>query len=290
MSRTRLACRSRRPHVARPPLRLPADSGGPIRVLGPSPRVGAPRRRRRRRAVTRRRRRRDRSRDRCATRASRSASASVLVAVARRRRGRLVPDRRGAAAPRRPSRRVGAATTAPRVATRRPGATPRRDRQPTTTATAAAARIVVDVAGAVRRPGVVELAGGRPGHRRDRGAPAARLPDADLDRLNLAAKVADGAARPGAAGRRPAGRPIPAAAARRGRPATRAPTAGRSNLNTATQRAARGAARASGPRSPAAIVAERERRGGVPIGQRARATSAASARQRFADLRDLVTV
>ena len=151
------------------------------------------------------------------------------------------------------TRRRDATTTTRRAADRRSGRR-RRRRDP----------IVVHVAGAVARPGVVEL------------APAARvidaveavggaLADGDLDRLNLAAKVADGAA-----GLRAEGRPGRSRRARRRR-RRRATGAGDRRRRAARRQAqpqhrhagaARGAARASGRRYAQAIIAERERRGG----------------------------
>ncbi len=150
--------------------------------------------------------------------------------------------------------------------------------------------MVVHVAGAVARPGVVELADG------------ARVIDAveavggataegDLDRLNLAASVTDGArifvpvrgqADPGvlATGEAPSGAGGDGAAA---------PSPGaKLDLNTATQ-AQLEALPGIGPAYAQAIIAERTRRGGFSSVNELREVRGIGD-QRFADLAPLVTV
>jgi len=152
---------------------------------------------------------------------------------------------------------------------------------PNATSTTAGTALVVHVAGAVRRPGLYRLA---PGSRVADALDAAGgpQPGADLDRLNLAGRLADGqrvaVARVGA--------PVPPgpAEAAGGGPDPAEPidlnTAGLAELETLPH---------VGPATAQAILAERNRRGGfrsprdllrVPgIGER-----------RFADLRDRVRV
>jgi competence protein ComEA len=143
-------------------------------------------------------------------------------------------------------------------------------------------RVVVHVAGAVTKPGVVELpAGSRVIDAVE--AVGGALPDSDLDRLNLAAKVADGqriyVAKPGAAD--------PGAATDGGDPTTGAP-AGKLDLNTATQ-AQLEALPGVGPSFAQAILAERQRRGGFTSVNELRSVRGIGDK-RFADLAPLVTV
>jgi competence protein ComEA len=145
--------------------------------------------------------------------------------------------------------------------------------------------IVVHVAGAVATPGVVELP---PGSRVIDAVEAAggAVADADLDRLNLAAKVADGervlVQRVG----------DPASAAAGGEPTAGSEDAGSApglvNLNTATQRDLEELP-GIGPVLAGAIVDERERRGGFRSVQELRDVDGIG-EKRFADLADLVTV
>jgi competence protein ComEA len=141
--------------------------------------------------------------------------------------------------------------------------------------------VVVHVAGAVAHPGVVELpVGARVIDAVE--AVGSALPSADLDRLNLAAKLVDGER---------------VLVARVGDPATAAAGSGSSdsteqagplNLNTATQ-AQLDTLPGVGPQLAAAIIKERDRRGGFRS-----VNELSSVRgigdKRLADLRDLVTV
>jgi len=150
--------------------------------------------------------------------------------------------------------------------------------------------VLVHVAGAVVRPGLVRVVTGA----RVADAITAAggpVPEADLDRLNLAAKVADGqrilvvtrgAAGIGAAAS--AGDPGDAADASGGAAADGA----RVNLNTATV-ADLDALPGIGPTFAAAIVRERERRGGFTSVDQLRDVRGIG-EKRFADLKDLVTV
>jgi competence protein ComEA len=145
-------------------------------------------------------------------------------------------------------------------------------------------RVTVHVAGAVARPGVydldanarvidaVEAAGG--------GAP-----DADLNRLNLAAKVADGqrvhVQRVGEATPPAPGSPGGAAGGS-------ADPSGLVNLNSATP-AELETLPGIGPTLAEAIIAERERRGGFRSVNELRDVRGIG-EKRFADLKDKVTV
>jgi competence protein ComEA len=141
--------------------------------------------------------------------------------------------------------------------------------------------LVVHVAGAVTRPGVLEL---EPGARVIDAVEAAggALPDADLDRLNLAAKLSDGervlVQRVGAP---------PAPADPTGEPADGAST-GPLDLNTATT-AQLEELPGIGPVLAEAIVDERERRGGFRSVNELRDVRGIGDK-RFEDLRALVTV
>lgn len=154
----------------------------------------------------------------------------------------------------------------------------------TTAATAGPAVLVVHVAGAVLRPGVVELpAGSRVIDAVE--AVGGGLPEADLDRLNLAAPLADGqrvlVAKvgdpptpadpvPPAAGAAPAAERVPV------------------DLNTATQEELESLP-GIGPTLARAILDEREKRGGFRSVNELRDVRGIG-EQRFADLRGLVTV
>ena len=142
--------------------------------------------------------------------------------------------------------------------------------------------IVVHVAGAVERPGIVELRGGARVVDAIVAAGGA-LAEAELDRLNLAAPVADGqrVAVPRV------GEPTPPVDASTGG-ASDGAVAQPVNLNTATV-AELETLPGIGPTLAAAIVAERERLGGfraVDDLQRVRGIG----EQRYARLRDLVTL
>ncbi len=150
---------------------------------------------------------------------------------------------------------------------------------------AASGRIVVHVAGAVTHPGVVELAAGARVIDAIEAVGGA-LPDGDLDRLNLAAKLADGervyvgkpgvadpGAASGAAGDAGSGAAVPGA---------------KINLNTATQ-AQLEELPGVGPAFAQAILAERQRRGGFTSVNDLRSVRGIGDK-RFADLSPLVTV
>lgn len=148
--------------------------------------------------------------------------------------------------------------------------------------------VIVHVAGAVARPGVVSLsAGARVVDAIDAaGGPRA---DADLDRLNLAAPVADGdrvlVARVGD----PPTPSLPTGGARDADdPAGAAGTIGPIDLNTATL-ADLEELPGIGPTLAAAIIAERDRRGGFGSVDDLRSVRGIG-EARFADLRDLVVV
>ncbi|MFN8037237.1 MAG: ComEA family DNA-binding protein [Acidimicrobiia bacterium] len=170
---------------------------------------------------------------------------------------------------------------------------------PTAAPRSNSSRVVVHVAGAVVHPGVVELpAGGRVVDAVD--AAGGAQPDADLDRVNLAARLVDGqqiligrrgevaaaagpsgAGAPGATGPGNAG-PGNAASGTAGGPA------GPLNLNTATVEQL-DALPGIGPSLARAIVDERNRRGGFRSVNELRSVRGIGDR-RFADLRPLVSV
>jgi competence protein ComEA len=141
----------------------------------------------------------------------------------------------------------------------------------------------VHVAGAVTVPGVVELPGGSRVIDAVEAAGGA-LPDADLDRLNLAAPLADGdrvlVQRVG---------DPPAATVTPGAPAAgETAPAGPTNLNTASQ-AELETLPGIGPVLAQAIIAERERRGGFRSVNELRDVRGIGD-ARFAELESLVTV
>ncbi len=145
-------------------------------------------------------------------------------------------------------------------------------------------RVTVHVAGAVAKPGVYDLAAG--GRVIDAiEAAGGGAPDADLDRLNLAAKVADGqrvlVQRVGEAAA--AGPATPG-----GTGAGTADPSGLVSLNSATQ-AELEALPGIGPTLAQAIIAERERRGGFRSVNELRDVRGIG-EKRFADLKDKVTI
>jgi competence protein ComEA len=163
----------------------------------------------------------------------------------------------------------------------------RRTREvPTTTTTRPP--VLVHVAGAVAHPGLVRLAAG------DRVDDAVRAaggpaPNADLDRLNLAAKVADGQRILVVLVGAPAGAEVAAPAGAATAPAAAgASSTGPVNLNTATVEQL-DRLPGIGPALAAAILRERERRGGfTDVGQLRDVRGIGEGR--FADLKPLVTV
>ena len=183
-----------------------------------------------------------------------------------------------------------AAGTAPKTASAVERTTRVASAPSTTSADAASsARIAVHVAGAVTRPGVVELG---PGSRVIDAVEAVggAHPDADLDRLNLAAKVADGErvyvpkvgeADPGAV--------TGADASATGGSTSDAGTpVGKLNLNTATEAQLEGLP-GIGPTYAQSIIAERQRRGGFKSVNELRSVRGIGDK-RFAELAPLVTV
>jgi competence protein ComEA len=170
------------------------------------------------------------------------------------------------------------ATTAPRTSVADP--------TPTSGAKGMPATVAVHVAGAVTHPGVVEL---RSGARVIDAVEAVggASADADLDRLNLAAKVSDGqrvfVAR--------AGQADPGAADGAGAgddPSGGGAVDGKVNLNTATQ-AQLEELPGIGPTYAQAIIAERQRRGGFTSVNDLRSVHGIGDK-RFAELAPLVTV
>ena len=185
---------------------------------------------------------------------------------------------------------AGAASSGASPATRttRPAAT-------TTTGGASAGsptRIAVHVAGAVTHPGVVELGAGTRVVDAVEAVGGAHA-DADLDRLNLAAKLADGqrvyVPKVGEADPGVLGGGGDAAGTGSG-PATGdgAPLGGKLNLNTATQ-AQLEALPGIGPTYAQSILAERQRRGGFTSVNELRGVRGIGDK-RFAELAPLVTV
>jgi competence protein ComEA len=154
-----------------------------------------------------------------------------------------------------------------------------------TTATASGAPstgiILVHVAGAVVHPGVVEL---RPGARVIDAVESAggALPSADLDRLNLAAKVADGER---VLVQKVGDPPVADGGAVTGGASG---TSGLVNLNTATA-AQLDTLPGIGPTLAEAIISERQRRGGFRSVNELRDVRGIG-EKRFADLRTRVTV
>ena len=153
-------------------------------------------------------------------------------------------------------------------------------------ATKKGARVTVHVAGAVTKPGVYDLAGGARVIDAIEAA-GGGVPDADLNRLNLAAKVADGqrvlVQRVGEAA--PAGSAVAGGSSSGG---GNADPSGLVNLNSATQ-AELEALPGIGPSLAGAIVTERERRGGFRSVNELRDVRGIG-EKRFADLKDKVTI
>jgi competence protein ComEA len=160
---------------------------------------------------------------------------------------------------------AGESIAAPRAVTTTVAATPSAARSSssfTTVAKGVAATIAVHVAGAVNHPGVVELrAGARVIDALE--AVGGAIAGADVDRLNLAAKVSDGQrvfvakvgqADPGVVG-------DTGATGAGGDAATAGVAGAKVNLNTATQ-AQLEALPGVGPTFAQSIIAERQRRGG----------------------------
>ena len=150
----------------------------------------------------------------------------------------------------------------------------------------AAGPVMVHIAGAVVRPGVVRVPGGsRVVDAID--AAGGGQPDADLDRLNLAAKVVDGqriaVARIGQPAPIDAGTAAEAIGAR-GDEATDGPL----NLNTATQ-AQLEELPGIGPTLAQSILAEREERGGFDAVSELQDVRGIG-ELRYADIKDLVAV
>ena len=187
--------------------------------------------------------------------------------------------------------RLGAGGSSPATTGRRAPATsaPAATGSPATGGPAGAAkkgeRVTVHVAGAVAKPGVYDLgAGARVIDAIE--AAGGGVPDADLNRLNLAAKVADGqrvlVQRVGEAA--PAGPSAGGSSAGGGA----ADPSGLVNLNSATQPELE-ALPGIGPTLAEAIIAERERRGGFRSVNELRDVRGIG-EKRFADLKDAVTI
>jgi len=145
--------------------------------------------------------------------------------------------------------------------------------------------VVVHVAGAVTTPGVVELAAGARVIDAIEAAGGAK-PEADLDRLNLAAKVADGER---VLVQTVFEAPVPAdAGSGTSESGTADPAGGLLNLNTATS-AQLEELPGIGPVLASAILDERERRGGFRSLNELRDVRGIG-EKRFEDLRHRVTV
>jgi competence protein ComEA len=186
----------------------------------------------------------------------------------------------------------GSAAAAPRNASALEGST--RPSVPTTTSAtgstgASSARIAVHIAGAVTRPGVVELAAGSRVIDAVEAVGGAHA-DADLDRLNLAAKLADGervyVPKVGEADPGVAAGADPSAGTGTSSDGTASP--GKLNLNTATQ-AQLEELPGIGPTYSQSILAERQRRGGFKSVNELRSVRGIGDK-RFAELAPLVTV
>jgi competence protein ComEA len=180
-----------------------------------------------------------------------------------------------------------APATASRPASTAPGATSATSAG-TSATSAVSGSIVVHVAGAVTKPGVVELAAGSRVIDAIEAVGGA-LPDGDLDRLDLAAKLADGervyVGKPGVAD---PGATTGGTGGTTGDGGTAGAPGGKVNLNTATQ-AQLEALPGVGPAFAQAILAERQRRGGFTSVNDLRSVRGIGDK-RFADLAPLVTV
>ena len=176
--------------------------------------------------------------------------------------------------------RTSTAATQSKPATRR--ASPSAGPASVATTRGRGATMFVHVAGAVQKPGVIELpVGARVIDALD--AVGGALADADLDRLNLAAKVVDGQQIlvP------KLGQPLPSGASGTSGAATGGVT-GPVNLNTASATELE-TLPGIGPVLAAAIVSERERRGGFRSVNELRQVRGIG-EARFTDLKPLVTV
>ncbi len=143
---------------------------------------------------------------------------------------------------------------------------------------------MVHVAGAVTTPGVVELAkGARVIDALE--AAGGGVAGADLDRLNLAAKLVDGQR---VLVQKVGDPPAPADPSAAGSTALGATPAGPIDLNAATQEQLE-ALPGIGPTLARAILAERDRRGGFRSVNELREVRGIGER-RFADLKSLVVV
>ena len=147
--------------------------------------------------------------------------------------------------------------------------------------------MLVHVAGAVVHPGLVRVT---PGARVADAIEAAggAVPTADLDRLNLAAKVADGQRILVVTAGAPGGAADPTTAGGVTDPSTGGSDGAPINLNTATTEDL-DTLPGIGPTLAAAILRERERRGGFTSVDQLRDVRGIG-EKRFADLHDLVTV
>jgi competence protein ComEA len=184
----------------------------------------------------------------------------------------------GAAPPTRTASSGRSAASAPEPESARNASVPAATR--TTGATARGGSITVHVAGAVRTPGVLDLPAGARVIDAVEGA-GGGLADADLDRLNLAAKLTDGqrilVSKVGA----------PAPAVGSAAPGDESPESV-IDLNNATQMQLESLP-GIGPALASAIIAERDRRGGFRSVNELREVRGIG-EQRFADLRERVMV
>jgi competence protein ComEA len=176
----------------------------------------------------------------------------------------------------------------PAAAVARPAPSAAIATDPATTSTQPATEVVVDVVGAVRRPGVVRVHGGARVIDAIAAAGGAR-PAADLSRLNLAARVTDGSrvAVPNVGEPAPAVDPAAVSGSAAASGDTGAPS-GPININTATA-AELDALPGVGPTTAAAIVQDRAAHGpfrSVDDLGRVRGIGPA----KLAQLHDLVTV
>jgi competence protein ComEA len=153
----------------------------------------------------------------------------------------------------------------------------------TTAARASGATVTVHVAGAVKTPGVIALPVGARVIDAVEGA-GGGLPDADLDRLNLAAKLVDGQRIVVAK----IGQPVSAGDVASGGASADTESGALIDLNNATS-AQLETLPGIGPALAGAIIAERDRRGGFRSVNELREVRGIG-EKRFADLRDRVMV